>query len=97
MDPSGEKEEEDRVSEVKVVIVVVIWTWMEGNWWSIDVSIPGVYIHGRNPRVRQWFSVKPVLFLQGLELNSNINNYGKYCSNFGVPGCCMWMALTGST
>ena len=26
------------VPEVRVVIVVVIWTWMEGTWWSIDAS-----------------------------------------------------------
>ena len=24
--------------EVRVMIVVVIWIWMEGNWWSIDAS-----------------------------------------------------------
>ena len=32
---------------------------MEGHKWSIDASgIPGVCIHGGNPRVRQWFAVK---------------------------------------
>ena len=30
--------------------------------------IPGAYIHGRNPTVRQWLAVKPAQFLQGLEL-----------------------------
>ena len=24
--------------EVRVVILFVIWTWMEGNWLSIDAS-----------------------------------------------------------
>ena len=33
--PSGEEEEEDRVPEVRVVIVVVIWTRREGNWYSM--------------------------------------------------------------
>ena len=47
-----------------VVLVVVIWTWLERNG-----SESLEYIHGRNPRVRQWFVVKPSLFLQGLELN----------------------------
>ena len=34
MDPSDEEE----VPKVQVIIVVVIWTWMEGNWWSIDAK-----------------------------------------------------------
>ena len=32
------EERRTTVPEVGVVIVVVIWTWMEGNWWSIDAS-----------------------------------------------------------
>ena len=29
---------ERQVAEVGVVLVVVIWTWVEGNGWSIDAS-----------------------------------------------------------
>ena len=51
--------------------------------------IPGVSIHGRNSRVRQWFTVKPNPISSRTKLNSNINNYGKYyCINFSVIELC---------
>ena len=46
-------------------------------------------IHRRNPQRGSALLGSVTLFHLGLEINSNINNFGKYCSNFGVIGQCM--------
>ena len=61
---------------------------MDGkNWWSRDAS--GSLEFVSTGELLEWGSGllwSPALFIQGLELNSNINNYGKYCSKFSVLG-----------